>query len=99
MQQARGVGGGKRKEGGEVGEQQIRAPSNPYSSFSSSSSSLCIRQGFDKKFSFWLCHTNVFINAFLESFGERKFNVSIMLKETMYIMFLSAHSEFKAFDP
>ncbi len=42
---------------------------------------------------------NVFMNAFLESFGERKFNVSIMLKETMYMIFLSAHSEFKAFDP
>ena len=33
---------------------------------------------------------DAFINVFLESFGERKFNVSIMLK------FLSAHSEFKA---
>ncbi len=39
---------------------------------------------------------NTFINVFLESFGERKFNVSIMLKETMYMIFLSAHSEFKA---
>ncbi len=37
-------------EGGEAGEQQIRAPSNPYFSFSSSSFSLCIRRGFDKKF-------------------------------------------------
>ena len=41
---------GERGEGGEVGELQIRAPGNPYSSFSSSSSSLCIRRGFDKKF-------------------------------------------------
>ncbi len=39
------VGGGK---GGGVGEQQIRALGNPCSSFSSSSSSLCIRRGFDK---------------------------------------------------
>ena len=37
--------GGKR---GGVGEQQIRALGNPCSSFSSSSSSLCIRRGFDK---------------------------------------------------
>ena len=39
MQPARGVGeeGGK----GEAGEQQIRAPGNSYSSFSSSSLSLC----------------------------------------------------------
>ena len=36
------------------------------------------------------------INVFLESFGERKFNVSIMLKEAMYMIFLGAHSEFKA---
>jgi hypothetical protein len=39
---------------------------------------------------------DAFINVFLESFGERKFYVSIMLKETMYMIFLSAHSEFKA---
>ncbi len=39
---------------------------------------------------------DAFINVFLESFGERKFNVSIMLKETMNMIFLSAHSEFKA---
>ena len=38
-------------------------------------------------------HIDAFINVFLESFGERKFNVS---KETMYMIFLSAHSEFKA---
>ncbi len=39
MQQARGV----REEGGkgEAGEQQIRAPGNSYSSFSSSSLTLC----------------------------------------------------------
>ena len=36
---------GERGEGEEVGELQIRAPGNPYSSFSSSSSSLCIRRG------------------------------------------------------
>ncbi len=40
--------GGRKGEGGEAGEQQIRAPGNPYSSFFSSSSSLCIRRGFDK---------------------------------------------------
>ncbi len=40
-------GGGR---GGEAGEQQIRAPGDPYFSFSSSSFSLCIRRGFDKKF-------------------------------------------------
>jgi len=40
---------GRKGEGGEVGEQQIRAPGNPYFSFSSSSSSLCIRRGFDEK--------------------------------------------------
>jgi hypothetical protein len=39
---------------------------------------------------------DAFINVFLESFGERKFNVSIMLKEIMYMIFLSAHLEFKA---
>jgi hypothetical protein len=48
-QQALGVGGGRGRGGGEAGEQQIRALGNPYSSFSSSSSSLCIRRGFDKK--------------------------------------------------
>ena len=37
---------GGKGEGGEAGEQQIRAPGNPYSSFSSSSLSLCIRRGF-----------------------------------------------------
>ncbi len=42
--------GGGRGEGGEAGEQQIRAPGNSYFSFSSSSFSLCIRRGFDKKF-------------------------------------------------
>ena len=41
---------GKRGEGGEVGEQQIRALGNSCSSFSSSSSLLCIRWGFDKIF-------------------------------------------------
>ncbi len=41
--------GGGRGEGGEAGEQQIRAPGNPYFSFSSSSFSLCIRRGFDEK--------------------------------------------------
>jgi hypothetical protein len=45
--------GGGRGEGGEAGEQQIRAPGNPYFSFSSSSFSLCIRRGFDKKFRSW----------------------------------------------
>jgi hypothetical protein len=54
MQQAHGVG---EEGGGEAGEQQIRAPGNPYSSLSSSSSLLCIRQGFDKKFCFWQCRT------------------------------------------
>jgi hypothetical protein len=56
MQQARGVGeeGGG---GGEAGEQQIRALGNPYSSFSSSSSSLCILRGFDKRFCFRLRRT------------------------------------------
>ena len=29
---------------------------------------------------------------------RENFNVSIMLKESMYMIFLSAHSEFKAFD-
>ncbi len=43
--------------GGRTGEKQIRAPSNPYSSFSSSSYPLCIRRGFDKKFCFQQCHT------------------------------------------
>ncbi len=50
-QQVRGVGR-ERGEGGGAGEQQIRAPDNPYSSFSSSSPSLCIWRGFDKKFCF-----------------------------------------------
>jgi hypothetical protein len=49
--------GRERGEGGEAGEQQMRAPGNPYSSFSSSSPSLCIRRGFDKKFCFWQCRT------------------------------------------
>ncbi len=42
----------RKGEGGEAGEQQIRAPGNPYSSFSSSSSSLCIRRGFDNNSAF-----------------------------------------------
>jgi hypothetical protein len=45
MQSRAVCGGGK---GGGVGEQQIRALGNPCSSFSLSSSSLCIRRGFDK---------------------------------------------------
>jgi hypothetical protein len=48
---------GGRGEGGEVGEQQIRALGNPCSSFFSSSSSLCIRRGFDKKFCSRQCRT------------------------------------------
>ncbi len=40
--------------------------------------------------------SDAFINVFLESFGERNFNVSIMLMEIMYMIFLSAHIEFKA---
>jgi hypothetical protein len=43
-----GKGGGVR----EAGEGQIRAPSNPCSSFSSSSFQLCVRRGFDEKFCF-----------------------------------------------
>ncbi len=42
--------GRKGGRGGEAGEQQIRAPGDPCFSFSSSSFSLCIRRGFDKKF-------------------------------------------------
>jgi hypothetical protein len=57
MQQARSARGG-RGEGGEVVEQQIRALGNPCSSFSSSSSSLCIRQGFDNKFHSRQCRTD-----------------------------------------
>jgi len=48
MQQARSVWGGEGEGEGEVVEQQTRALGNPCSSFSSSSSSLCIRRGFDK---------------------------------------------------
>jgi hypothetical protein len=49
IQQARGVCGGGEGEGEwEVVEQQTRDLGNPRSSFSSSSSSLCIRWGFDK---------------------------------------------------
>jgi hypothetical protein len=51
IQQARGVCGGGEGEGeGKVVEQQTGALGNPRSSFSSSSSSLCIRRGFDKNF-------------------------------------------------
>ena len=50
-------GGGWDGEG-EVVEQQIRALGNPHSSFSSSSSSLCIRRGFDNKFRSRQCRTN-----------------------------------------
>jgi hypothetical protein len=45
---ARCVRGGEGEGEGEVVEQQTRALGNPCSSFSSSSSSLCIRRGFDK---------------------------------------------------
>jgi hypothetical protein len=45
---ARCVCEGRGKGEGEVVEQQIRALGNPYSSFSSSLSLLCIRRGFDK---------------------------------------------------
>jgi hypothetical protein len=51
------VGGGEGEREGEVVEQQIRALGNPYSSFSSSSSLLCIRRGFDKKFHSRQCRT------------------------------------------
>jgi hypothetical protein len=47
---ARRVWGGKGKGGGKVVEQQTGALGNPCSSFSLSSSSLCIRRGFDKIF-------------------------------------------------
>jgi hypothetical protein len=53
IKQARGVCGLWRGEGGGEGkvvEQQIGALGNPCSSFSSSSSLLCIRRGFDKNF-------------------------------------------------
>ncbi len=42
------VWGGEGEGEGEVVEQQTRAHGNPCSSFSSSSSLLCIRRGFDK---------------------------------------------------
>ncbi len=42
------AGGGEGEGEGEVVEQQTRALGNPCSSFSSSSSSLCTRRGFDK---------------------------------------------------
>ena len=50
-------GGGGGEGGREAGEGQIRAPSNPYSYFSSSSYPLCIRRGFDEKFCFQQCRT------------------------------------------
>jgi hypothetical protein len=37
--------------------------------------------------------SDAFINVSLESFSERKFNVSIMLMEILYMIFLSAHLE------
>jgi hypothetical protein len=48
--------------------------------------------------------SDAFINVFLERFSERKFNVSIMLIEILYMIFLSAHLEisllkFKALTP
>ncbi len=49
--------GGEGEGEGEVVEQQIRALGNPYSSFSSSSSLLCIRRGFDEKFHSRQCRT------------------------------------------
>ncbi len=49
---------GRKGGGGEAGEQQIRAPGNPYFSFSSFSFSLCIRRGFDKKFRSRQCRTD-----------------------------------------
>jgi hypothetical protein len=57
VQQALGVGGEEGGRGEEAGEKQIRAPSNPYSSFSSSSYPLYIRRGFDKKFCLQQCRT------------------------------------------
>ena len=49
IQPARGVCGGGEGEGeGKVVEQQTRALGNPCSTFSPSSSLLCIRRGFDK---------------------------------------------------
>ncbi len=56
--QCGGKGGGE-----EVGEQQIRVLGNPCSSFSSSSSSLCIRRGFDKKFRSRQCRTMIVITC------------------------------------
>jgi hypothetical protein len=47
---ARRVWGGEGEGEGKVVEQQTGALGNPRSSFSSSSSSLCIRRGFDKIF-------------------------------------------------
>ena len=77
--------GGRKGEGGEAGEQQIRAPGNPYSSFSSSSSSLCIRRGFDKKFRSRQCRTgamvlrskwlpNIFFIPMIHIYKEKKEN-------------------------
>ncbi len=51
------VGGGKGEGEGEAVEQQTRALGNSCSSFSSSSSSLCIRRGFDIKFHSRQCRT------------------------------------------
>ena len=51
-----------KKEGGEGrgGMKQITGHSNPYSSFSLSFFSLCVRRGFDEKFCFQQCRTEVF---------------------------------------
>ena len=60
---ARRVWGGEGE--GKVVEQQTGALGNPRSSFSSSSSSLCIRRGFDKTFTLGnAVHLSYFFNGF-----------------------------------
>jgi hypothetical protein len=98
----RGVGRGEvRGGGGERGDiKQITAHSNPYSSFSLSFCPLCIRRGFDKKFSTWLCRTNTLAHFMLFCVEQStmlpyaKYSIFIQVKY-FYLFFLQKKPGYK----
>ncbi len=77
--------------GGEAGEQQIRAPGNPCFSFSSSSFSLCIRRGFDKKFRSRQRRT-ILVFHFFSALQSTFSFVLILSIHSLFVLSLSIHS-------
>ncbi len=79
------VWGGEGEGEGEVVEQQIRALGNPCSSFSSSSSSLCIRRGFDNKFHSRQCRTQPFLRTYSTVYMHLKICMLLCIVVTFYL--------------